>query len=143
MARHVLVAIDESDPAAKALEYALEEHSDATITLLHVLKPDHPYAPSRANAGIEEYEEYVREFHEGGRNGVLRRGLELAADDPDVETALRIGNAATKTVAFADEHGVDLIVIGSHGRTSMSRVLLGSVAETIVRRAPVPVTIVR
>jgi nucleotide-binding universal stress UspA family protein len=46
-------------------------------------------------------------------------------------------------VDYAAEHDIDHIVVGSHGRTGASRILLGSVAETVARRSPVPVTIVR
>lgn len=67
------------------------------------------------------------------------------ADEHDVEidTRTTVGDPSREIVAFAEEHGVDQLVIGSHGRSPMSRILLGSVAETVTRRAPVPVTVVR
>ncbi|ELY57509.1 universal stress protein [Natronolimnohabitans innermongolicus] len=145
MVRHVLVPIDDSDPSGDAIDHARAQYDDATITLVHVLEADHPYGPPRSDADIGGFEEYVREFYEdrGDNNGVLERALTLAADDPNVRTELRSGSPDRKIVDLAEESDVDLIVVGSHGRTGASRVLLGSVAEKIARRSPVPVTIVR
>jgi nucleotide-binding universal stress UspA family protein len=54
-----------------------------------------------------------------------------------------IGRPSRAIVEYAEEHDIDHIVMGSHGRSGVTRILLGSVAETVVRRSPVPVTIVR
>ena len=56
-----------------------------------------------------------------------------------VETALRTGSAGRAIVGYAREKGIDLIVLGTHGRTGFSHAILGSVAETVVRLAPCPV----
>jgi nucleotide-binding universal stress UspA family protein len=61
----------------------------------------------------------------------------------EVETAVGFGSPARTILDYVDEHGVDHVVMGSHGRSGISRLLVGSVAETVVRRAPCPVTIVR
>ena len=61
----------------------------------------------------------------------------------DIETHRETGKPARTIVKYADEEGFDHIVIGSHGREGISRVLLGSVAETVVRRSSVPVTVAR
>jgi nucleotide-binding universal stress UspA family protein len=53
------------------------------------------------------------------------------------------GDPANEIVAYAEETDVDHIVVGSHGRSGLSRVLLGSTAEKVVRRSPVPVTVVK
>ncbi|MFC6764298.1 universal stress protein, partial [Natrinema soli] len=60
-----------------------------------------------------------------------------------IDTTVVVGQPADAIVDHATENEIDLIVVGSHGRTGFSRVLLGSVAERIARQAPVPVTIVR
>jgi len=54
-----------------------------------------------------------------------------------------VGRPTKVIVEYADDHDIDQIVMGSHGRSGMSRILLGSVAEIVVRRASVPVTVVR
>jgi nucleotide-binding universal stress UspA family protein len=52
---------------------------------------------------------------------------------------MRLGTPSEEIVNYADEHEIDLIVMGTHGRTGVARVLLGSVAEKVVRKAPCPV----
>jgi len=56
---------------------------------------------------------------------------------------MRVGRPARAIEECAEEAAVDHVVIGSHGRDGIARILLGSVAETVVRRSPVPVTAVR
>jgi len=66
-----------------------------------------------------------------------------AGDDRAVERELLAGRPATEIVECAAERDTDQIVMGSHGRDGAARLLLGSVSETVVRRSPVPVTVVR
>ncbi len=161
---HVLVPTDFSEPAQHAIRYAVEEATlhHATITLLHVLPP---------RAGTDVY--YVTGIPEpplqgsvdpaaGGRLGArplseptvvrrdpneeaLRRLRDLMPEafhgNWEVETAA--GHPADTIVRVAQEHHADLIVMGTHGRTGLQHVLLGSVAEKVVRLAPCPVLTVR
>lgn len=69
--------------------------------------------------------------------------LESVSDGRDAETVLRVGRPAKAIVGYADDHAVDGIVVGSHGRERTVRYLLGSVAERVAQRAGVPVTVVR
>ena len=66
---------------------------------------------------------------------------EIKPADPEVpyEHRLITGDPATAVVELADEEAVDMIVMGTHGRTGLSRLLMGSVAEAVVRRAKCPV----
>lgn len=136
----ILVAYDSSDPAQKAVEHTFREYPDEDIVLLHVLEA----AGGSTGAGFELLKERLKE-REGERAGEVsdevRELLEDGSSDYSVETA--VGKPAQEVVQFAEEHDVDQIVVGSHGRAGVSRALLGSVAEKIVRRAPVPVTVVR
>lgn len=61
----------------------------------------------------------------------------------EIQTEIKTGEAARTIVEYIDDNSIDHIVIGSHGRKGVSRVLLGSVAEKVARRSPTPVTIVR
>ncbi len=63
--------------------------------------------------------------------------------DRDIEIATEVGRPASTIVEYAEAHDVDLVVVGSHGRTGLSRFLLGSVAEAVATRSPVSVTIIR
>ena len=69
----------------------------------------------------------------------LKRFAEGIAKDLRVESALLSGRVAHQIIRYAHDKGIGLIVLGTHGRTGVSRVLLGSVAESVVRLAPCPV----
>ena len=137
---HVLVAVDRSDPAREALEYAVAQHPGADLTLLHVIDLSGSmygeYAHVSGDALVESRREEASALFEELR--------ELTADhEGRVETDTVVGQPAQRIVSYAEEEGVDHVIVGSHGRSGVSRVLLGSVAELVARRATVPVTIVR
>ncbi|ELZ22202.1 universal stress protein [Natrinema limicola] len=144
MARHVLVAVDDSAQSTDALEFACEEYSDATITALYVLDPGDFYAVSGVEGtAMANYDE-IQRHHEERAEQVLEEARRQAAEhDVELETDHVVGSVSRSIVDYADEHDVDHVIVGSHGRTGASRILLGSVAETVARRSPVPVTIVR
>lgn len=140
---HVLVAVDDSDRAMDALTYALETYPEATITALHVLDP-RDFSVTGMDSGAFANYEAVFDQREGRAESILASANEVAADyGREIETEVVVGGPSRGIVSYADEHDVDHIVIGSHGRTGASRILLGSVAERVARRASVPVTIVR
>jgi nucleotide-binding universal stress UspA family protein len=72
----------------------------------------------------------------------LDQAKELAGD-LDVETSLLTGKPATEIARFVKDHGTDLLVIGTQGKTGLGKLILGSVAETIVRTSPCSVLVVR
>ena len=144
MATHVLVPIDDSDQATKALEFALEEHADAQITALNVIDPSDFYAATGIEGGAMANYEQIRENHENRAKNLLEGARDRAAEaGVELETDHVLGGVSRTIIEYAEEHDVDHVVIGSHGRTGASRILLGSVAERVARRSPVPVTIVR
>lgn len=144
MTKRILVAVDGSEEAAEALQFAADEWPDAALTALHVINP----ADSTTGA-------------EGGFPGAIdqwydsanERGERVLADataeiDRDVDTRLEVGRPTTTILDVAngdadDAEPFDHVVLASRGRTGLSRVVLGSVAEGVVRRAQVPVTVVR
>ena len=144
MARHVLVAVDDSAQSTDALEFACTEYPDATITALHVLDPGDFYAVSGVEGtAMANYDE-IEGHHEERAETILEEANEqAAAHGVELETDHVVGGISRSVVDYAAEHDIDHIVVGSHGRTGASRILLGSVAETVARRSPVPVTIVR
>jgi len=141
MAQRVLVPIDGSEPADAALDYAVDTFPDADLTLLNVIDPAVGIGTSAgAPGGSELWYESMRER----ATATLEEGRErIAGRCASVDTVTETGRPASSIVGYAEEHGTDQIVIGSHGRQGVSRLLLGSVAETVVRRAPCPVTVVR
>ena len=142
MADHALVPLDGSPQSWAALEHALEEHADARISLLSVINPmEAGYSAETALPSAAE------EWYESAKAAVRQRfdeAAELAAEHGvGIHTDVEVGRPSRVIVEYAEEHDVDVIVMGSHGRKGVSRILLGSVAETVVRRSPVPVTVVR
>ena len=147
MTRSILVPVDGSEQADAAFEHAIETDDDVELTVLYVLGPTQT-GYFREDADIEEtpgadYEARI-EKETAFLEGYAERG-KAAGIPVSVETIVagERGHESREIIAFAEETGVDEIVMGSHGRTGVSRVLLGSVAERVVRRAPVPVTVVR
>jgi nucleotide-binding universal stress UspA family protein len=84
----------------------------------------------------ESEQEATDELFEEATERATEAGIEI-------ETETVVGRPARSINEYAADNDVDHIVMGSHGRSGVTRILLGSVAEGVVRRAPVPVTIVR
>jgi nucleotide-binding universal stress UspA family protein len=140
MAKDIIVPVDSSEQAEKALTYAVEENPDADLTLVHA------YGLQRG-AGYGAVVQPTDEALEAAKqhaNDVLESAREMAEDagfDGDIETLAESGKP--EEVISSQAEDADAIYIGSHGRDKTARVLLGSVAEKVVRRAPVPVTVVK
>jgi nucleotide-binding universal stress UspA family protein len=135
MPRRILVPYDGSEQSTDALRYAGENFPGATITLLHVVEPE----GLADQIGLTE-EDDPREQAATERLAEVRDQQEYPAD---IETAVVGGRPIHEILQFTEDNSIDHIVMGSHGRDGAVRLLLGSVAETVVRRAPVPVTVVR
>lgn len=137
--RHILVPLDFSFRSREALRFAvsLAEPLGARVSLQHVVVPDsypltHPLRSMQLPALAHKAQ--VRLMH---LRRVLRRcGL-------DVEILASTGLPFQQIFGAIVELDVDLLVITSHGRTGLKRLILGSLAETLVRKAPCPVLVVR
>jgi len=136
----VLVAFDGSEPAQKALEHAAQTFEGQELVLLRVL--DAPDGLVDASVGFAK--DGLKQLREESRTD-LSEDIESVLDTTDVDfrTEVAFGEPTREIVRFANENDVDHVVVGNHGRDGMARVLLGSVAEQVVRRAPMPVTVVR
>ncbi|MFC6718051.1 universal stress protein [Natrialbaceae archaeon GCM10025810] len=139
---NLLVPIDDSDPARAAIEHAVTTFPDADITVLHVVDPETAMyrtdAPFNFERLLDIEEEKAETLVESAREIAEERG-----HDGSLTTEIVIGDPVRTIVSFAEDHGIDQIVVGSHGRSGVSRMLLGSVAEQVVRRASMPVTVAR
>ena len=140
--QHVLVPIDFSTTADRALEYAiaLAQQLQARLTLLHVLDLT-PVTMEEMTAGVaatylDDLETDAQHLLQASRERVQRAGLQG-------ESLLVQGTPTQTIVDTAGEQGVDLILMGTHGRTGLAHVFLGSVAEHVVRQGPCPVLVVR
>jgi len=142
MGKRILVPVDTSQQAHRAAAFVAEEFSDATMVLLHVIDPaDAGYS---AQASIPSFsEEWYQQEQSKSERLFDEIEAELGDDAPAIETTVEVGKPVRTIVEYADEEEIDQIVMGSHGRSGVTRILLGSVAEAVVRRSPVPVTVVR
>jgi nucleotide-binding universal stress UspA family protein len=138
----ILVPIDFSDCSKKALQYAVPfaKQFGATITLLHVVHVIYIGGPEFAALDYPPIEVDLRKSAE-------KQLAELAATEVQLQAAggtlVRIGQEVVEIVGAAKELESDLIIISTHGRTGLNHVLMGSVAENVVRLAPCPVLVVR
>ncbi|MBZ6493952.1 universal stress protein [Natrinema longum] len=142
MVPRVLVPFDDSKPAADALEYAFDLFPDGDIVVLTVVDTTSlPFVPNAADDARSSDD--ARTFL--GEATDHRNAAETIADEHGtaVETRTRIGIPAQEILEYIERNPVDHVVIGSHGRSGVVRILLGSVAEVVVRHSPVPVTVVR
>lgn len=141
MTRTVLVPVDGSPQSLDALRFALSHYSDSTVVALHVV--DLSEFLRETDEDLDGAEAARTEAREAAQR-VLDQVEDVAAEfDADVERKTNAGKAATVVLESAREHDVDQIVIGGHGRQVPDHVQLGSVAQRVVRRADVPVTVVR
>ncbi len=141
--KRILVATDFSPCARAALDTAVELAAslDASITLLHVYAAPTEVLPdgsvlSLDGLALERAERAIDEQLCDERRRAQRRGVVIAVESAD-------GHAADVIVRRAAEERADLVVVGTHGRRGVPRLLLGSVAERVLRAAPCPVLIAR
>ncbi|UTF52532.1 universal stress protein [Natronosalvus rutilus] len=139
MISRVLVPVDDSEMAEHALEHALEVYPNAEVTVLHVVGEPSPMWGEAAGLALADDLEAAAE---ACAEPVLERAAVIAADHGrEITTTVQLGHPARAIVNQAEDY--DVVVLGSHGGSLVDRVIVGNVAETVFRRSPVPVTVVR
>jgi universal stress protein A len=135
----ILVPTDFSANAEQALDYACELAAKlgSTVRLVHAV----PMPPSALQVALPEeiLEKLVAEHGEALEKLAVPRRASTSFGEPLIE----VGDPRDMIVETARRLGVDLIVMGTHGRRGLSRVVMGSVAEDVIRHAPCPVLTVR
>ena len=137
---HILVPVDFGASSSRARDQAIElaQKLGARLTLLH------GYLDPIASYGYAEGIYWPLDEIAKAAQVELERVVEKARlRCPKAEGLLISGDAARQIVDAVEKHGVDLIVMGTHGRKGLSRLVLGSVAEKVVRQSPVAVLTVR
>jgi len=136
MYEHVLLPTDGSGGTDRAIEHALELAStyDASLHVLTVV--DDGAIGAAAEDTFDDIRTRQREALESIADRARSAGLA-------VESVVREGTPHREILEYVDAAGIDLVVMGTHGRSGVGRVLLGSVTERVVRAAPVPVVTVR
>jgi len=136
----ILVPTDFSEPAGAALKWAttLAREFDSHLYLLHVVPEPYAY-PWGTELSSLPLAEILTQSEEAARQrlGELATETGLPADRVTVEVV--VGTPVDQVITMVTEETIDLVVLGTHGRGPVGHLLLGSVAERVVRRSPVPV----
>ncbi len=137
----ILVPTDGSDGMARVIDHAVDlaETHDAAIDAVYVVNSA-SYAGLPMESSWEGIDEMLREDAEEAVAAVREAG---DARGVPVSTTVLEGSPSREIVEFAEREGCDLVVMGTHGRGGIDRLLLGSVAEKVVRASDVPVLTVR
>ena len=131
--RHVLCPTDFSDVSLTALNYAMSfcREIDSKLKVIHVVDT------TLLNVGnMVAVPEGMDELKKAARKNVAELCEELGLDESDVE--VDYGNPAERIVAFAESTDVDLVIMGTHGYSGLSKMLLGSVTEKVLHHVKVP-----
>lgn len=140
----ILCPVDFSESSMHALDYAaaFARAHNAELLLLHVTQPL-VYGIVEDPGGLNLYqglEESMQQAAQSKLEEVEKNSREAGLE---VKTMLILGTPFLEIIGVAKEKTVDLIVLGTHGRSGLSHVLMGSVAERVVRKAPCPVLTVK
>lgn len=139
MSERILVPLADAESAWEALEEALTRFRSDDIIVLHVLETGESSHGVQGGAADGWFEAKQRDAED-----LLDRAQQLADEhDVSLATAIESGQPADEIVRYANEHDIDHIVMGSHGRSGISRILVGSVAESVIRNSPISVTVAR
>lgn len=149
MYKHLLVAVDGSHTSENALDHAigLAQGENAELTLVNVANPTEYMALAPEFLQHESYE--AAALSEG--NSVLDEAMKKAIVKLPAEKVHRhllVANKGVKEMAqllvdYADEQGNDIIILGTHGRSGLMHLLMGSFAETVMRETNLPLLIIR
>ncbi|MDO1510577.1 MULTISPECIES: universal stress protein [unclassified Neisseria] len=148
MYKHLVVAVDGSATALNALQHASElaRVGNAQLTLVHVANPAEYMALAPEFLQHESYEAAAiaqgNEVLEFAEKSAKEKGV------ANVAKHLLVANKGAREMAqelvdYADEQGADLLVLGTHGRSGLMHLLMGSFAETVMRQSHLPLLVIR
>lgn len=139
--RRILVPVDFSENSRKSVVYAaaFAKQFGATVTFLHVIQVNYAYG----ELGAIDFSALEREMRGGAQKELETLLGETRATGIGVESLIREGSPAKVIAEVAAELAIDLLIVSTHGYTGLKHVLMGSIAEHVVRYAPCPVLVVR
>lgn len=135
----ILIPTDGSNAVRPAVEAALTLAETHGATLYALFIVDQPISVSGTGEGFTGLDNLLDELEEEGHQATSAIADQATDRDIETMTAVRRGNPHDDILTYANEHDIDLIVMGTHGRTGVKRALLGSVTEDIVRHSEIPV----
>lgn len=136
---HILYPTDGSEGADAALDHAIDHalQYDASLHVLYVIEETLPAIEAGAPDVLEALEERGEQVLDDARERATEAGV------ASVQASVAAGSPYRQILKYVEDSGIDLIVMGTHGRRGIDRYLLGSVAEKVVRTAGCPVLTVR
>jgi nucleotide-binding universal stress UspA family protein len=140
--KKIVVATDFSETADRAVDYAFDFAAQigADVTVVHAYEIPPMGFPDGALIATADLTDKVTKSAQAALDTVVQRGK---ARCPNVRGMLRDGEPAKEICDVAEELDADLVVLGTHGRRGLAHVLLGSVAEEVVRKCEAPVLTIR
>ena len=141
----ILVPTDFSEFSRPAMEYgcAIAARFGAELNLLHIVPDPAMLVPEAAAFSIETMQAQSESLVKDAEAMLQKLPLDGWGNEKPIVRAVRVGAAFMEIIDYARENSIDLIVIGTHGRSGLMHILMGSVAERIVRKAPCPVLTVK
>ena len=149
MFKKILCPIDFSNHAHEALKMAvlMAEKYEAELSVIHIVDPVPVGMPQAGVApvnpkvfNISNYEKNMQKVAKEQLDDICQKEISSTVH---YDQSISVGHAGEAITEFAEEKGVDLIVLSTHGRTGLKRLLLGSTAEYVIRHASKPVLTVR
>ena len=141
--KRILVPTDFSEPSAAAVKYAKEfvQAFGSSLHVLHVLED--PYIFAATAEGYAAPPDFCADLEKNARVRLAEVVSAAELQTLKTQVALKKGSPFVEIVRYAKSEDIDLIVMGTHGRGPIAHMLMGSVAEKVVRKAPCPVLTVR
>jgi nucleotide-binding universal stress UspA family protein len=143
--KKILFPIDLTENSSKLLPYVLSmsEKYNAMIYLLHVIADIrlgyNVYLPDTTHSSLSVFQKEIADIAEKAMNRVCEEQLQ---DCPNFQKRIVSGDPATTILKAIDSEGIDLVIMGTHGRKGLEHAIFGSVAENVVKKSPVPVLVV-
>lgn len=134
MFKHLIVPTDFGEPAQAALDFAIDlaKTYDAKLTVLHVYGVPTVFYPDAVAWPLEE-------LGRAAQASLDKAVAQVRERHKNTQGQVEVGDPRESILKFAKESGADMLVIGTHGRRGLAHLVLGSVAEWLVRMSPLPV----
>jgi len=137
--KRILFPVDFTESSKKIVSYVKQfvQSCNAQLDLIHVIRGPEDFAGFELGAAW--WTSIQKEVMDGAHQAMEQFVRENLADVPNIKTFITVGDVVEEIVSYANANKIDLILIGTHGRKGLEKVMFGSVAEGVVKAAPCPV----
>jgi len=137
--KKILFPVDFTFSTDKILPYVREmaQTFDAKLYIIHVVRSAEEFAGF--DMGAAWYSSLERDLMKGAEKSMKRLAAEKLDDLGEVDTHIAVGDVVDEIINYVKKQGIDMIIIGTHGRKGLEKVMFGSVAEGVIKEAPCPV----